>query len=77
LASRKPALNTDLWGELLDLADYRDIRFVWVRGHNAHPENERCDVMAVEARQQEDLPPDEGYEEAAQSRAEQAKFDWL
>ena len=62
LASRKPALNVDLWTELLELADSGDISFEWVRGHNEHPENERCDEMAVEARQVEDLPADVGYE---------------
>ncbi len=65
LANRQPALNSDLWGELLDLAHDR-VTFEWVRGHNEHPENEQCDAMAVAARLESDLPPDFGYE---QSRA--------
>lgn len=77
LASRKRALNIDLWGELLDLAGNRRVRFEWVRGHNEHPENERCDEMAVEARQTDDLPPDEGYEEAVRIEPEQTEFGWL
>ena len=62
LASRKPALNVDLWTDILELADAADVTFEWVRGHNEHPENERCDELAVEARQKEDLPIDAGYE---------------
>jgi ribonuclease HI len=61
LANKQPALNSDLWGELLDLA-HGGLAFEWVRGHNEHPENERCDEMAVAARLLNDLPPDTGYE---------------
>ncbi|MDR1563424.1 MAG: ribonuclease HI [Oscillospiraceae bacterium] len=44
----KPALNPDLWAELLDLLTKHNVSFNWVRGHNGHPENERCDSLAVE-----------------------------
>lgn len=47
-ADKKPAQNTELWEKLLELDDYHEITFVWVRGHNGHPENERCDKLAVE-----------------------------
>lgn len=50
-ADKKPALNSDLWGELLDLLDIHDVSFEWIRGHSGHPENERCDTLAVEAYQ--------------------------
>lgn len=43
----EPVPNTDLWKELLSLLDRHSVRFVWVRGHNGHPENERCDRLAV------------------------------
>lgn len=56
------AKNEDLWGALLDLAAPHGVNFVWVKSHNEHPENERCDQLAVEARQQAGLPVDEGYE---------------
>jgi ribonuclease HI len=59
---RDRAKNEDLWGSLLDLASSHRVQFVWVKSHNEHPENERCDQLAVEARQQSVLPPDEGYE---------------
>ena len=48
---KTPALNTDLWGELLDLLDRHHVKIVWVKGHAGHPENERCDAMAVAAAQ--------------------------
>jgi ribonuclease HI len=59
---REPALNPDLWGELLDLCRRHRVTMVWVRGHNEHPENARCDELAVQARQRSDLPPDPGYQ---------------
>lgn len=39
--------NADLWQELLKLIRTHDVTFIWVRGHNGHPENERCDQLAV------------------------------
>ena len=46
-ADNKPALNVDLFSELLDLCDKHEVTFVWVKGHAGHPENERCDRLAV------------------------------
>ena len=46
-ADKKPALNPELWGRLLDLLDVHDVEFVWVKGHAGHPYNERCDALAV------------------------------
>ena len=46
-ADKKPALNPDLWGELLVLLETHTVTFSWVKGHNEHPENERCDKLAV------------------------------
>lgn len=46
-SDKKPALNSDLWEKLLDLLDIHNVRFVWVKGHAGHPENERCDQLAV------------------------------
>ena len=59
---KDPALNPDLWGELLDLSAKHQVRFVWVKGHAANEENTRCDELAVKARQGDNLPADEGYE---------------
>lgn len=46
-ADKKPALNPDLWQKLLDLLKTHDVTIVWVKGHAGHPENERCDQLAV------------------------------
>lgn len=46
-SDRSPALNPDLWEKLLELISKHDVSFVWVKGHDGHPENERCDAMAV------------------------------
>lgn len=47
-SDKKPALNPDLWERLLDLLEQHEVRLVWVKGHAEHPENERCDRLAVE-----------------------------
>lgn len=44
----KPALNPELWETLLSLLEQHEVRFEWIKGHAGHPENERCDKMAVE-----------------------------
>lgn len=43
----KPALNIDLWEELLTLLDIHKVTFNWIKGHAGHPYNERCDALAV------------------------------
>ncbi len=48
---REKALNPDLWERLLDLLETHEVDFEWIKGHNGHPENERCDKMAVEQSQ--------------------------
>lgn len=46
-ADKKPALNVDLWEQLLDILAKHNVEFVWVKGHNGHKYNERCDELAV------------------------------
>ena len=46
-ADKKPALNTDLWERILELFSLHKVQIVWVKGHNGHIENERCDELAV------------------------------
>jgi ribonuclease HI len=49
-AAKKPVLNDDLWKELYALAkSHIEVRFHWIAGHAGHPENERCDALAVGA----------------------------
>ena len=46
-ADKKPALNVDLWEQLLELLKIHNVEFVWVKGHNGHKYNEICDRLAV------------------------------
>ena len=61
-ATKQPAKNADLWQDLLTLTEQHQIQFVWVKSHAENPENNRCDELAVLARQAGDLPPDAGFE---------------
>lgn len=58
----KPAINPDLWRELLELTEELTVTFCWVKGHAGHPLNERCDELAVSSARKSGLPVDEGYE---------------
>lgn len=51
-AGKKPVKNRDLWERLSELRDEHELRFHWIRGHAGHAENERCDALAVAAREQ-------------------------
>jgi ribonuclease HI len=61
-ADNQPAVNPDLWAELLDLTVDLDITFIWVKGHAGNPMNERCDELAVAAASRASLPEDLGYQ---------------
>lgn len=54
--------NKDLWLRYLEAAKPHQITFKWIRGHNGHPENERCDRLAVQAAESTNLLIDEEYE---------------
>ena len=53
--------NPDLWKRFLNIYKKHHVRFVWIKGHNENPLNERCDQLAVEASFQSNLKDDEGY----------------
>lgn len=53
--------NPDLWMRFLEVYRKHDVSFHWIKGHAGHPENERCDMLAVQARSMPDLPDDEGF----------------
>ncbi len=55
-----PVKNIDLWKRLLQAIEPHKVRFLWVKGHAGHPENERCDRLAVRAATSRDLMEDEG-----------------
>ena len=48
-ADKKPALNPDLWENLLNLVETHIVHYHWVKGHADNPKNNRCDQLAVEA----------------------------
>ncbi|MGD9664404.1 MAG: ribonuclease HI [Novosphingobium sp.] len=48
-ASRKPVQNAELWHELIEASGRHEIEWIWVKGHNGHPENERVDQLASDA----------------------------
>ena len=62
LSPSKSAKNTDLWKMLLELCEEHSVKFEWVKGHSAHPENERCDELAVAASSGKELPVDQAFE---------------
>jgi len=58
----KAKKNKDLWLRFLTVYKLHQIKFTWVKGHNGHPENERCDELAVQASQQNNLLIDTFFE---------------
>jgi ribonuclease HI len=54
--------NKDLWLRFLPLYQNHNVKFIWIKGHNNHPENERCDQLAVMAAKQPNLKIDVEYE---------------
>lgn len=56
----EPVKNVDLWKRLLAAKAPHQVEFIWVKGHNGHPLNERCDVLATTAADGDELWVDEG-----------------
>ena len=56
----EPVKNVDLWKRLLAAKAPHNVKFIWVRGHNGHPQNERCDALATAAADGTGLIVDEG-----------------
>ena len=58
----KDKKNPDLWLRFLKIYRQHHVKFMWIKGHNNHPQNERCDELAVMASQQNNLNIDTFYE---------------
>ena len=58
----KDKKNPDLWKRFLKVYKKHQVKFKWIKGHNDHPQNERCDQLAVAAAKKETLLVDEGFE---------------
>ena len=56
----EPVKNIDLWKRLLIAKEPHHVTFIWVKGHDGHPQNERCDTLATTAADGHDLIVDEG-----------------
>ena len=61
-ADRTPVKNVDLWERYLTVQERHKIAMVWVKGHAANAENNRCDELARTAAAREDLPEDPGLQ---------------
>ena len=62
------AQHPDLWGRLLGLCEFHQVKFRWVKGHSGDRENERCDRLASQAARGQGLSIDDGYIGAFDSR---------
>lgn len=60
-SKKEPVANIDLWKRLLDAKAPHNVTFNWVKGHAGHPENERCDELATNAADGDDLVEDTNY----------------
>lgn len=58
--------NPDLWKRFLKIYSLHNVKFQWVKGHNDHPQNERCDQLAVTAAKEMAIEEDTYYEQMAQ-----------
>ena len=60
----EPVKNVDLWKRLLDAKEKHSVTFHWVKGHDGHPQNERCDELATTAADSGNLLVDTGFTDA-------------
>jgi ribonuclease HI len=59
----KKKKNIDLWIKFLKVYEKHSIKFIWIKGHNNHPQNERCDKLAVAASKTNNPATDSVYEQ--------------
>lgn len=60
-SKKQPVANQDLWKKLIELESKHKVEWIWVKGHNSHPQNEKCDQLAKDAANGSNLKKDEGY----------------
>lgn len=61
-SQKQPVKNVDLWKRLLLAKEKHEVSFHWVKGHDGHPQNERCDQLATQAADGSDLKVDDGLQ---------------
>lgn len=59
-STKKPVKNVELWQRLLKAMEPHQVAYSWVKGHDGHPENERCDKLATTAADSDLLLDDDG-----------------
>ncbi len=59
----KDKKNPDLWKRYLNIHRKHQVNFQWIKGHNAHPQNERCDKLAVKAAKESPHKIDDFFEQ--------------
>ena len=64
----KDKKNADLWRRFLKIFPKHQVQFQWIKGHNNHPQNERCDRLAVFAAKNDAIAIDEFYEQSIQKK---------
>ena len=62
----KKKKNPDLWKRFLKIYSLHKVSFQWIKGHAGHPQNEKCDQLAVMASDEPDLLVDHGYENSSE-----------
>lgn len=67
----KKVKNVDLWKRFMQIVSKHEVKFTWIRGHAGHPENERCDELAVAAANSPNKSVDHGYLESLDSGEEE------
>lgn len=70
----KDKKNPDLWKRFLKVYKKHEVKFQWVKGHNDHPQNERCDQLAVAAAKAENLHIDTEFERSKEDSSGKIKF---
>lgn len=63
----KDKKNADLWRRFLKVYKKHQVKFTWIKGHNDHPQNERCDQLAVAAAKKDDLQIDQEFEKKSET----------
>lgn len=61
-SAKKPVKNKDLWQRLLKAMEPHKVTYIWVKGHDGHARNERCDKLATSAADGDNLIHDEVFE---------------
>jgi ribonuclease HI len=71
----KKVKNVDLWKRFIEIARQHKVKFVWIKGHAGHPENERCDELAVMAANSPKKQIDQGYLESLDNSGNDGLFE--